>query len=76
MLNLDLLVYVCYGRKLELATLVVSDHFFKMKRSWRSEARCRAVLFGSVFVMPVQAPDCHKDLDVYETFIKDVTEVL
>ena len=29
-----------------------------------------------VFVMAMLAPDCHKDLDVNETFIKDVTKVL
>ena len=25
--------------------------------------------------MAENAPDCHKDLDVYETFIKDATNV-
>ena len=47
---------------------MVSDQFFKMKRSGVS-IRCTAVLFGAVFVMAVHAPDCKKDLDVYETFI-------
>ena len=50
--------YVCYGSKFGLATLVVSDQFFKIKRSWRFEERCTAVLFGAVFVMTVDAQDC------------------
>ena len=52
--------------------------FFEVKRSWRSEERCTAVLFGSVLVMALYAPYCHRDLDVFffETFIKDVSEVL
>ena len=41
--------HVCYGSKMGLATLVVSDQFFKIKRSWRFEERCTAVLFGAVF---------------------------
>ena len=40
------------------------------------EERCTAVLFGAVLVMAVYAPDCHEDLDVYETFLKNVTRVL
>ena len=67
--------HLCYGGKMVLATLVVSDQFFKMKRSWRFEERCTAVLFGAVFVMTVRAPDCKKDLDVHETFIKTVTKI-
>ena len=31
---LELLGYVCDGSKFGLATLVVSDQFFKFKRSW------------------------------------------
>ena len=68
--------YVCYGSKFGLATLVVSDPIFKIKRSWRFEERCTAVFFGAVFVMTVCAPDCRKDLDEYETFIKNVTNIL
>ena len=73
--NLKLPGYVCSGSKFGLATVVVSGHFFKIKRSWRSEERCTAVLFGAVFVMAVFVLDCHKDLDVYETFIKNVTKL-
>ena len=55
---------------------MVSDRFFKKERSWRTEERCTALLSGSVLVLAVHAPDCRKDLDVYETFVKDVTNVL
>ena len=67
--------YVCYGSKSGLATLMVSDWFFKIERSWRSEERCTAVLFGDVFVMAVYALDCKKDMDVYETFLFSVTKL-
>ena len=36
----------------------------------------RCSLFGAVFVMTVYAPGCKKDLDVYATFIKNVTNIL
>ena len=67
---------MCDGSKFELATLVVSDQFFKIERSWRLEERFSAVLFGAVLVIAVYALDCHEDLDVYETFVKNVTKVL
>ena len=35
------------------------------------EEGCTAVLFGSVLVMAVHAPDCCKDLEVHETFVKE-----
>ena len=35
--ELQLLGCVCYGGKFGLATLVVVDQFFQIKRSWRSE---------------------------------------
>ena len=50
--------------------------FCKIKRSWRFEERCTAVLFGTSLVMAVHAPDCGKDLEMYEPFISSVTEVL
>ena len=40
----------------------------------RLEQRCTAVLFGAVFVLAGSAPDCKKDLVVFETFIKNVTK--
>ena len=72
--NLKVLGCVCYGCHFGPATLVVSDRF--SKKNWRSEERCTAVLFGSVFVMAVCAPDCHNDLDVHEKFVKDATRIL
>ena len=51
---------------------MVSDQFFKFKRSWRFEERCTAVLLGTVFVMAVHAPDWKKDLDACETFTMNV----
>ena len=47
--ELKLVGHVCYGCKMGLATLVVSDQFFKIKRSWSFEERCTAVLFGAFF---------------------------
>ena len=48
---------------------------FKIQRSGRFEERCTAVLFGAVFVMTAYAPDCKKDLNVFETLIKNVTNI-
>ena len=64
--------YACYG----LATLMVSDQFFKIKGSWRFEERCTAVLFGTTLVMAVYAVDFGEDSGVYETFMSNVTKVL
>ena len=50
------------GSKPRPTTLVVPDRFGKTQRSWRSEERCIVVLFGSVMVMSVYAPDSGKDL--------------
>ena len=47
--NLELLGDVCCGTKFGLATLMVLNLFFKIERSWRSEERCTAVLFGTVW---------------------------
>ena len=55
---------MCSGSNFGLVTLVVSDQFFKIRRSRRFEERCTAVLFGAVLVMAVHAQDCKKDLDV------------
>ena len=67
--------FACFfhGRKIGLTTVVVSDRFCKVQRSWRSEERCTAVLFGSVFVMAVFAWDSGEDLEDYEKFIKEAT---
>ena len=53
--------------------LLVSDQFCKIMRSWRFEEKSTAVLFGTTLVMAVYAPDCGKDLEIYEAFISSVT---
>ena len=55
---------------------MVSDWFSEIKRFWRSEERCTAVLFGAILVMAIYRPDCKNDMDVYETFILSVTKLL
>ena len=74
--DLKLLGDVCCGSKFGLATLLVSDHFCTIEGSWEFEERCAAVLFQTTLVMAVCAPDCKKDLDMYEAFVSSVTEVL
>ena len=67
-----------------LATLAVSDRFFIIERSWRSEEMYSCSLRACFFVIGMYALDREKDLNIYiyiypyiyETFIKDVTEVL
>ena len=78
MTNLKLLGRVCHGSKSGLATLMVSNQFFKIKRSWRSEReRGTAVLFGAVFVMAgLVLQTARRILDVYETFILSVANIL
>ena len=56
-----------------LTILVVSDRFCKTQRSWGSEERCTAVLFESVMVIGVYAPDSGKDLWKCEKFTNDAT---
>ena len=41
----------------------------------RSEERCTAVLFESVMVMNVHTLDTSKDLEKYEQFIKEATQI-
>ena len=59
--NLSLPGYVWYGSKSGFATLLVSDQFCTIKRAWRFEERCTAILFGTTRVMAVYAPDSGKD---------------
>ena len=73
MSNLELIGYVA---NFALATLLVSDQFCRIERSWRFEERCTAVLFGTTLVMAVYAPDCGKDLEMYEALISSVTRVM
>ena len=76
MLKLELPGYVCYGSKFGLATLMVSEQFFKIKKSWRFKERCTAVLFGAVFGDGRYAPDCKKDFSACETFTLSVPKIL
>ena len=62
--------------KIGLTLLFASDRCCKIQRSWRSEARCTAVLFGFVFVVAAYAPDSGKDLEEHEKFGKDATNIL
>ena len=68
--------FAWFGCKFGLTTLVVSDRFCKIQRSWRSEESCTAVLFGTVRVMSVHAPDSGKDPEEYEKFTKEATKIL
>ena len=74
--NLTLLGYVCYGCKNGFATLLILKQFCTIKRSWRHEKRCTAILFGSTLVMAVYAPDSSKDMELYETRVSSVLWVL
>ena len=67
---------MCYGSKFGLATLLVSDQFCNIERSWRFEERCTAVFFETTLIMAVCAPDCGKDLGMHEAFISSVSVVL
>ena len=59
--NLELPGCVGCGSKLGFATLLVSKQFRTVKRSWKSEERCTAILFGTTMVMAVYAPDSKKN---------------
>ena len=62
--NLELPGCVGCGSKLGFATLLVSKQFCTVKRSWKSEERCTAILFGTTMVMAVYAPDSKKRLEI------------
>ena len=68
--ELELPGYVCYGSNSGLATLILSDLFFTIERSWKFEERWTAFLFKSVLVMAVYAPNCKKEFDGHERFKK------
>ena len=46
---------MCFGNKNGYASLLVSDKFSTIKRSWETEERCTAILFGTTMVMSVCA---------------------
>ena len=72
--NLTLPGYVCYGSKSGLATLLVSKQFCTIKRSWKHEERCTAILFGTTLVMAVYASDSSEDM--CEACVSSVFRVL
>ena len=69
-------VVVCHGNKNDYASLLVSDKFSTIKRSWETEERCTAILFGTTMVMSVYAPDSKKSPEMYGECIASVVEVL
>ena len=73
-LNLEPSGFVCFGRKSGFATLLVSDQFCTIKRLWKFEERCTAILFGTTLVMAVHAPDSSKSLEKYEAFCLERAE--
>ena len=68
--------YVCKGNKSVFATLLVSKQFCTIKRSWRHEERCTAILFGTTLVIAVYAPDSSTDMELYEACVSSVLLVL
>ena len=74
--NLELKGFVCYGDKHGHPTLLVLEQFCTMKRSWESEERCTAILFGTTMVMTVYAPDSKKSLEMYKKCVSSVVKVL
>ena len=51
--NLELKGLVFYGNKHGYAKLLVPEQFCTIKRSWKSEERCTAILFGTTMEMAV-----------------------
>ena len=62
--------------KLGSQTLLVSEQFCTIKRSWKFEERCTAILFRTTLVMAVHAPDSSKSFEMYEACISSVIKVL
>ena len=59
-----------------VASLLVSDKFSTIKKSWEIEERCTEVIFGTTMVMLVCAPDSKKSLEMHEECIASVVKVL
>ena len=53
--ELHVLGFAVYGDEFGLTTLFVSDRLCHVQRTWRSEERCAAVLFGVTMVMGVRS---------------------
>ena len=47
-----------------------------IKRSWRHEERCTAILFDKTTVVAVFAPDSDKDLEQHEACLSSVLNFL
>ena len=73
---IELTGYVCHGGKSGFATLLVSDQFCTIKRSWNFEERCTAIPVGTTVVMAENAPDSSKSLEVFEDCISSVIKAL
>ena len=74
--KLELRDFMCYGNKHGYATLLVSGQFCALQRSWESEERCTAILFGTTMVMAVHAPDSKKSLEMYEECVSSLVKIL
>ena len=66
--NLELPGYVCDGCRCGFATLLVSERFCTLERSWKFEERCTTILFGTTLVMTVYAPESGKSTEMYDAF--------
>ena len=64
--NLELSGYVSYGSKSGFATMLVPKQVCTIKRSWKFEEKCTAIVFGTTMVMAEYAPDSNKSLEMYE----------
>ena len=73
--NLELEGFVSYGDKNGYASLLVSDKFSTIKRSWETEEICTAIHFRTTMVMTVYAPDSKKNLEMYEECISSVVKL-
>ena len=48
--------------------------FCTIKRSWRFEGRCAAILLGTTLVMAGDAPNSSESMEMHEAFISSVLE--
>ena len=73
---MELKGWMSQGNKHGNASLLVSDKFSTIKKSWEIEERCTAILFGTTMVMSAYAPDTSKSLEMYEECIASVVKDL
>ena len=74
--SLELPGYVCYGSKFGFATLLVSEQFCAIWRSWNFEEVYSNSLWDHPGGGSVCAPDSSKSLETYEACVSSVTKVL